>query len=220
MKKLSFLMKSLGYEFQDPALLELALRHPSLGASNNQRLEFLGDAVLQLAISNKLYSAYPDAHEGQLTSMRQFLVREETLADIARELKIGDYLQMDHGCRMSGVANQNGALSDAMESVLAAVYLDGGYDAAVSLILRLWPEEDHFSENAKSRLQELLQSEKKPVPEYHLVSDSGPAHARIFTVAVSVDGKEIGRGNGSSKKRAEQAAAKAALENISHGDHA
>ena len=125
---------------------------------------------------------------------------------------------MDHGCRTSGVSNQDGALSDAMESVLAAVYLDGGYDAAVSLILRLWPEEEHFSENAKSRLQEFLQAQKKPVPEYQLVSDSGPAHARNFTVAVLVEGKEIARGSGSSKKRAEQAAAEAALQNISRGD--
>ena len=218
MKKNTSLISALGYEFHDPSLLDLALRHPSLGPCNNQRLEFLGDAVLQLAISKKLYTSYPDAHEGQLTSMRQALVREETLADIARELNIGEYLQMDHGCRTSGVSNQDGALSDAMESGLAAVYLDGGYDAAVSLILRLWPEEEHFSENAKSRLQEFLQAHKKPVPEYQLVSDSGPAHARSFTVAVLVEGKEIARGSGSSKKRAEQAAAEAALQNISRGD--
>ena len=125
MKKNTSLISALGYEFHDPTLLDLALRHPSLGPCNNQRLEFLGDAVLQLAISKKLYTSYPDAHEGQLTSMRQALVREETLADIARELNIGEYLQMDHGCRTSGVSNQDGALSDAMESVLAAVYLDG-----------------------------------------------------------------------------------------------
>lgn len=220
MKNNSSLMESLGYVFSDPSLLELALRHPSVGAVNNQRLEFLGDAVLQLAVSNKLYASFPQAHEGQLTSMRQALVCEEALADIARKLNIGDYLQMDHGCRNSGISNQNGALSDAMESILAAVYLDGGYEAAASLVLRLWPVDEHFSENAKSRLQELLQAEKKPVPEYLLVSDSGPAHARTFTSAVFVDGTEIGRGSGTSKKRAEQAAAEAALKNISRGDRA
>ncbi len=206
------LMESLGYHFRDSSLLDLALRHPSLGARNNQRLEFLGDAVLQLVISNHLYSAFPQAHEGQLTSLRQGMVCEKALADIARLLHLGDYLQMDHGCRMNGVADQNGALSDAMESVLAAVYLDGGYESASSLILRLWPEEETQTENAKADLQEYLQAKKKPVPEYHLLDESGPAHAKSFTVAVFVDGTEICRGTGPSKKKAEQAAAGTALE--------
>ena len=213
-------MESLGYHFKNESLLELALRHPSMGVLNNQRLEFLGDAVLQLSISDLLYKNDPDAHEGQLTAKRQYLVREETLADIARQLDLGDYLQMDHGCSISGVAKQDSTLSDAMESVLAAIYLDSGYETVSALIRRLWPGEDQFTENAKSRLQELLQSKKKPVPEYLLVSDSGPAHAKSFCIAVLIDGHEIGRGNGSSKKRAEQAAAQAALDNLNRGDQA
>ena len=214
MNKLNELMEALGYTFRDTRLLSLALRHPSLGAENNQRLEFLGDAVLQLVISDKLYSAFPDAHEGQLTAIRQRLVCEEALADIARQLHVGDFLQMDHGCRLSGVHLQNGALSDAVEAILAAMYLDGGYEAVSSIILKKWPEDEHLTENAKGRLQELLQAEKEPVPEYRLVSEEGPAHARVFTVAAVLNGREIGRGSGSSKKRAEQAAAQAALEGM------
>ena len=211
---LTQLMEALDYRFQDISLLELALRHPSLGARNNQRLEFLGDAVLQLAISRRLYESFPKEHEGQMTVLRQKLVCEETLAGIARSVRLGDHLQMDHGCRQNGVGRQDGPLSDAMEAVLAAVYLDGGFGEAERVILSLWPSDSDFSENSKSRLQELLQGKKMPVPDYELILTEGPAHARQFTVAAYLSGREIGRGTGPSKKKAEQAAAEAALERL------
>ncbi len=220
MKKLTALTEALGYRFLDESLLRLALRHPSLGAENNQRLEFLGDAVLQLVISDRLFREFPGSHEGQLTALRQQLVCEQALAQIARELDLGAFLQMDHGCVINGLNRQDGALSDAMEAVLAAVYLDGGYAEASAVIERLWPDREAVSENAKSRLQELLQAEKKPVPDYQLISEEGPAHLRSFTVAAYLNGQEIGRGSGTSKKRAEQEAAGDALRRLYHEDQA
>ncbi len=208
-------MDTLGYRFRSEALLSLALRHPSLGADNNQRLEFLGDAVLELCVSGELYQKHPEMPEGVMTRLRQQSVCEQALAAVARKLKLGDYLCMDHGSDVQGVRRQSGALSDAMEAVLAAVYLDGGFECACQVIRRIgildFPQAD---EDAKSRLQELLQAKGQEAPRYQLILEEGPDHARRFTVSVSLQDGRCARGEGSSKKQAEQAAAAAMLSEL------
>ena len=204
-------MDTLGYRFQNEQLLRLALRHPSLGAQNNQRLEFLGDAVLQLLISHRLYNRQPALHEGAMTRMRQRLVCEEALAEIAVRIGLGAYMSMDHGSEISGVRQQSGPLSDAMEAVLAAVYLDGGFERAKEMVERFWPDQFNSSEDAKSRLQEVLQAKGAQVPSYELVREEGPDHARLFTVRVRLGDGRSAEAQGQSKKRAEQAAAAAML---------
>lgn len=217
MNDLNELMRALGHSFKNRKLLECALTHPSMGVKNNQRLEFLGDAVLQLVISRRLYLSNPDLHEGQLTQMRQKLVCERALADVARVLDLGRYLLMDRGCEQTGGRNQDSVLSDAMESVLAAVYLDGGLDAATAVIDALWPHSAAQTADPKSVLQERLQACGLETPDYQTLSEEGPAHARVFSVAVYIKGQEAARGSGSSKKRAEQAAAAAALQKLNDG---
>ena len=214
MERLQQLMDTIGYHFQNEQLLRLALRHPSLGASNNQRLEFLGDAVLQLLISHRIYSDHPELHEGELTRMRQRLVCEQALADIARRIGLGAWMSMDHGSESSGVREQSGPLSDAMEAVLAAVYLDGGFERAREIIDRFWPRDLNYGEDAKSRLQEVLQARGEQVPSYELVAQDGPDHARIFTVRVLLANGRFAEARGASKKRAEQAAAAAMLASL------
>lgn len=205
---------SLGYHFHDQALLKLALTHPSCGAANNQRLEFLGDAVLQLAMGDMVFSAHPDLEEGDMTFLRASMVREETLCAVAKGLELGRFLRMDHGCDITGGRKRPAVLADAMEAVLAAVYLDAGFETALNLVKKLWPREQEapvpVTDN-KTALQELLQARALPLPEYKTIEESGPAHLRVFTVAVYTEGKEAGRGVGNSKKRAEQAAAGMAL---------
>lgn len=205
------LIQALGYRFRSPELLRLALTHPSAGAVNNQRLEFLGDAVLQLVISRRLYLKYPELHEGMLTQMRQKLVCEGALAAVARNIGLGPCLKMDRGCEQTGGRAQDSVLSDAMESVLAAVYLEGGLDAATAVIDSLWPDAPKQTADAKSALQEFLQARGQEAPTYETIGEEGPAHARVFTVAVLIDGKEAAHGTEHSKKRAEQAAAREAL---------
>ena len=214
MERLHQLMDTIGYHFQNEQLLRLALRHPSLGANNNQRLEFLGDAVLQLLISHRIYSGHPDLHEGELTRMRQRLVCEQALADIARRIGLGAYMSMDHGSESSGVREQSGPLSDAMEAVLAAVYLDGGFERAREIVDRFWPRDLSYGEDAKSRLQEVLQARGEQVPSYDLIAQNGPDHARIFTVRVLLADGRFAEAQGASKKRAEQAAAAAMLASL------
>ena len=214
MVQLQHLTEALGYTFQNEQLLRLALRHPSLGAQNNQRLEFLGDAVLQLLISHKLYQEYPNLHEGAMTRLRQRLVCEQALADIAQKIDLGAYMAMDHGSEMSGVRTQSGPLSDAMEAVLAAVYLDGGFERAREVVSRLWPAQLEATEDAKSRLQEVLQSQGEQIPSYELVREDGPDHDRVFTVRVVLADGRFKEATGHSKKRAEQAAAAAMLSSL------
>ena len=214
MERLHQLMDTIGYHFQNEQLLRLALRPPSLGANNNQRLEFLGDAVLQLLISHRIYSGHPDLHEGELTRMRQRLVCEQALADIARRIGLGAYMSMDHGSESSGVREQSGPLSDAMEAVLAAVYLDGGFERAREIVDRFWPRDLSYGEDAKSRLQEVLQARGEQVPSYDLIAQNGPDHARIFTVRVLLADGRFAEAQGASKKRAEQAAAAAMLASL------
>ena len=217
MKNLDSLQKALGYSFRDERLLRLALTHPAAGLpEDNQRLEVLGDAVLQLCVSVALYGQHPADQEGSLTQLRQALVREETLAEAANRFEIGEYLRFDKGEAASGGGHKPSVLCDAMEAVLAAVYLDGGWEAAAALCARAL---NNFAappreKNWKSLLQEKTQQHGGCTPEYRIVSQEGPAHARVFTAEVLLYGAVAGSGAGGTKKQAEQEAARAAMEKI------
>lgn len=209
------LMKSIGYQFKNPALLQRALTHPSMGSEDNQRLEFLGDAVLQFIMSDILYTTHPRDREGQLTHLRALLVCEAALSQVARALHVGEALLMDRGEEMTGGRDKPSVLCDAMEAILAAVYLDGGLNAARDIILRCWPkpEEVHRPmQDSKGALQEFLQKDGGDAPTYAIIAQDGPPHDRTFESAVSRYGVELARGVGKTKKQAEQAAALAALE--------
>ena len=209
------LQQELGYQFQDVSLLKLALTHPSHHHKHNQRLEFLVDAVLELCVSEKIFEKHPEMQEGAMTQLRQKLVREEKLAKAAESIHLGDAILMDKGCALSGGRKNPSVLCDAFEAVLAAVYLDGGLEAARAVVTRLIGDCSEKGENdGKSALQEYLQAKGKIAPVYQTIAEEGPPHDRRFTVAVVIDGKEISQGTGTSKKRAEQAAATAALELI------
>ncbi len=202
----------LGYTFTRRALFKQALTHPSYGTPNNQRLEFLGDAVLQLCISDLLYADHTNLQEGMLTHLRQRLVREDALATVARQIELGSLLRMDRSCEQSGGRDKSSVLSDAMEAVLAAIYLDGGISAAYDCVKRLWPQTAEVQElDSKSALQEYLQARGHTQPQYDTLSEDGPAHQRVFTVAVTIEGKEYAQGTGTTKKKAEQIAAQKAL---------
>ena len=210
-------MKALGYKFRDEALLRRALTHPSAGKEDNQRLEFLGDAVLQYLMSDKLYRAYPNEREGALTHLRALLVCEAALSQIAAKLGIGEALAMDRGEELTGGRTKPSVLCDAMEAVLAAVYLDGGMEAARGVIERCWPDTEEVSrplQDAKGALQELLQRNGGETPTYGITGQSGPPHAPVFEATVYRQGIEIARGEGHTKKQAEQAAALAALKKL------
>ena len=211
------LMKQLGYTFRNPALLRQALTHPSMGGEDNQRLEFLGDAVLQYLMSDILYAASPDDQEGSLTHQRALLVCEAALSQVARGLHVGEALIMDKGEALTGGRDKPSVLCDAMEAILAAVYLDGGLDAARGIILRHWPKPGEVQrpmQDSKGALQEFLQKDGGDAPTYAIVEQSGPPHDRTFVAAVSRYGVELAQGSGRSKKQAEQAAALAALESL------
>ncbi len=213
----------MSHTFRDPALLRLALTHPSLahelggGQSHNQRLEFLGDAVLQLAITTELYQKFPQHGEGALTQARAQLVNRGTLAEQGRRLNLGQHLILSRGEETCGGRTRGSTIADAFEAILGAVFLDAGYDAARNLILHLYQETlvelevVPSQENPKGELQELLQAASPEPPRYDLLSATGPDHSRHFECAVFHAGQELGRGGGRSKKLAESAAAAAAL---------
>ena len=209
----------IGYTFSDRQLLTQALTHPSYGGDHHvphyQRLEFLGDAVLELAISRYLFFEFPGIDEGKLTRIRAGLVREETLCRAARRLDLGRYIRLSVGEDRSGGREKPSILCDVMEAVLAAVYLDGGFDEAVRVIRLaladdLHPQmlEDHL--DAKSRLQEILQRTGE-MPKYEFISMEGPPHAPQFRYSVMLDSRVLGEGQGTSKQNAQQAAARDAL---------
>ncbi len=213
------LCNRLDYQFKDIKLLETALTHPSYGGDHHvphyQRLEFLGDAVLELAISRYLYFEFPEIDEGKLTRIRAGLVREETLCRAARRLELGKYIRLSVGEDRSGGRDKPSILCDVMEAVLAAVYLDGGFDCAVAVIQRALAEdlrpkmlEDHL--DAKSRLQEILQRDGD-MPVYDFISMEGPPHAPQFRYSVTLNGRVLGEGSGTSKQNAQQEAARDAL---------
>lgn len=215
------LEKRIGYSFKQIDLLQTALTHPSYSCEHHdhkdyQRLEFLGDAVLELSISHELYFKLPKVDEGKLTRIRQALVREETLSCAARRIALGDFIRMSIGEERTGGRGKPSILCDVMESVIAAVYLDGGFEAADALIHRLLAQELNAEDimrdrlDAKSRLQELLQKAER-MPVYEFVSSEGPPHAPVFYYRVLVNGETVGEGSGSSKQNAQQAAAREAL---------
>ena len=216
------LMEALGYSFRDEALLRRALTHPSMGKEDNQRLEFLGDAVLQYLMSDRLYQRHPEDREGKLTHLRALLVCEASLSQIAQRLGIGEALIMDRGEELTGGRTKPSVLCDAMEAVLAAVYLDGGLEAARQLMERCWPSEEEVSrplQDSKGLLQEMLQQHGGETPEYRIIGTSGPPHAPVFTAAVYREGQLLATGTGKTKKQAEQAAAVQALKALqSPGD--
>ncbi|MBQ6951494.1 MAG: ribonuclease III [Clostridia bacterium] len=215
MTDLSKLEKTLGYRFQNRQYLITALTHPSMGGEHNQRMEFLGDAVLEMCVSEKIYEMHPEMKEGAMTRLRQKLVREGRLAEVAKGMQLGEYLLMDRGCAAGGGRENPSVLCDAFEAVLAAVYLDGGMEKARQMVMRFigdCTEKDEM--DAKSALQEYLQGRKKPLPDYLVIGEEGLPHERVFTVSVQLEGREIASGSGTSKKRAEQNAAMAALQKI------
>ncbi len=216
--------KRIGYSFQDETLLEEALSHRSATGRSYERLEFLGDAVLNFVIAEILFQRFPRAGEGQLTRLRARLVRRESLAELAREVGLGEYLRLGGGELKSGGRDRESILADALEAVVAAVYRDGGLEACRDTIERLFrgrirsvsPED--ASKDPKTRLQEHLQAMQRPLPEYTVVETSGAAHRRAFTVRCRVEGlvEEV-VGHGSSRRRAEQDAATRALELLEGG---
>jgi ribonuclease-3 len=213
----------LGYMFRDPELLRLALTHPSVAheqgvpMQTNQRLEYLGDAVLQLALTRELYEKFPGFGEGPLTKARAKLVNRRTLAERARQVGLGQHLILSRGEELHGGRDRPSALADAFEALLGAIFLDGGFEAARELILRQFLSVFGeltvipILENPKGELQELLQAFSSEAPRYHVVSATGPDHARIFECTVQHEGVELARGRGQSKKAAESEAALAAL---------
>ena len=216
------LEERLGHAFQDRKLLETALTHPSFGGDHHvphyQRLEFLGDAVLELAVSRYLYYELPEVDEGKLTRIRAALVREESLNRAARRIGLGEFIRLSVGEERSGGREKPSILSDVMEAVLAAVYLDAGFDEAVRIIGMVLGEElrpevlkDHL--DAKSRLQELMQREGR-MPSDDYLSMEGPPHAPVFAYRVMDGEQELGRGSGTSKQNAQQAAARDALKRM------
>jgi ribonuclease-3 len=219
------LEKLLGYRFQDAQLLQQALTHRSAGSRNNERLEFLGDAILGSVIAAELYRCYPQAREGKLSRLRSTLVRRESLAKIAQELRLGDYLQLGAGERRSGGHSRDSILSDALEAIFGAIYLDSDFATVRERILLLFRErlqsvsEVTTLKDSKTRLQEYLQAQRKPLPTYAVTQVSGEAHDQLFRVSCSVAGLDVepGQGSGSSRRLAEQAAAEDLLARLLAG---
>lgn len=220
----SELEQRLGYTFRNRKLLEHALTHSSYanenrkdGLTSNERLEFLGDSVLGFVVASYLFETYPERPEGELTKLRAALVCEKSLAAAAAKLNLGAALLLGHGEEHGGGRKSSSITADAMESVLAAAYLDGGLEAASGIIHRLILSAgipDLQDQDYKTRLQELVQREKNQQLSYQLTGESGPDHDKHFSVAVLLNDKVVGHGEGRSKKHAEQAAAAAAIEKL------
>lgn len=223
-ERVTGLQRALGMHFNDPTLFREALTHRSyLNEINqawpsNERLEFLGDSVLGIVTTDFLFHRFPEMDEGQLTNLRSALVRTETLAHFARDINLGKYLFLGRGEEMSSGRQRPAGLGSAFEALLAAIYLDAGYDAAKDFALRfVGPELEAVlrgrrHRNAKSTLQELSQSTMQVTPTYHLLEESGPDHAKSFTVEVRIGDQVMGQGHDRNKRGAEQAAAEQALD--------
>ncbi len=216
---LQTLQELLGYRFRDPSLLTLALTHSSYGNEqndhrDNERLEFLGDSVLGFITAEYLFRKFSRQPEGELTRRRANAVCERTLAEFARQIRLGDYLRLGKGERHSGGAERPSILSDAFESVIAAIYLDGGLEEAKRFVLRFVPSADEkpvMDADYKTLLQEVIQKNPDEHLTYLLAAERGPDHNKTFTVEVYLNSNKIGTGEGHSKKKAEQAAAREAL---------
>ena len=211
--------EALNYQFSESGLLMRALTHRSASSDNNERLEFLGDAVLDLAVSRKLYDCKPNVREGGLSRFRAELVRKESLVELAGESGMATHIILGGGEQRSGGRHRDSVLANALEAVLGAILLDGGYDAANWVILEFFSErfatlpDEEDLKDAKTRLQEYLQARQLPPPEYELLGVSGAAHAQTFEVTCRIPDLEIATtDSGSSRRRAEQAAAARALD--------
>ncbi len=227
MSDIAELQKTLGVTFKRLSLLEQALVHssyvnenPAHVSGHNERLEFLGDAVLGFIVADKLYRAFPGITEGEMTRLRAAVVRRDALARVARIIKLGDFLYMGKGEESSGGRNKTPNLAGALEAVIAAVYIDRGVKVTGDMVIRLLDEEweGAVSRGAgadyKSKLQELVQARFQLTPDYRLVKEAGPDHDKTFTVEVNIGGDVTGSGTGKSKKLAETEAARAALERL------
>jgi len=225
---LAALQQILGVSFNAPSLLEQALVHssyvnenPGFAPASNERLEFLGDAILGLVVAEKLYQDFPHSAEGEMTRLRAALVRGNTLARVARTIKLGDYLYLGKGEEASGGRRKPANLAGALEAMIAAVFLDQGLTTTSDFILRLFDEElqraasQGASVDYKSQLQELIQAKEQQTPTYQLVEAMGPDHDRRFTIEVRVGDTVLGKGSGKSKKAAETEAARSALAQLS-----
>ena len=221
----AWLAKALDYEFDDAELLQRALTHRSASGGNNERLEFLGDAILDAVVSEMVFELQPDADEGDLSRLRASLVKDVTLAEIAGELGIGDHLTLGVGERRSGGHRRASILADAFEAIIGAIYLDSGYDAVQKVVRKAYASRLESLPDAaqlrdpKTRLQELLQSRRIELPEYTVISVTGKAHRQTFTVACSVPSLGLStEGSGSSRRSAEQLAADLMLDEIAGTD--
>ena len=221
----------IGYHFHNISLLQNALTHSSYANErwhnsllSNERLEFLGDSILGMLVADYLYRNFPDRPEGELTRMRADMVCETTLAGVAEKIHLGDHLLLGHGEEQGGGRTRESILADAVESVIAASFLDGGMEAALhfvrTFILVQVPVKQLHNADYKTQLQELVQQKKNQVLAYVLLDETGPDHDKHFAVAVTLNGAEVGRGDGRSKKRAEQEAARLAIEKLFPGVNA
>ncbi|UCB43598.1 MAG: ribonuclease III [Dehalococcoidales bacterium] len=227
MDELATVQKGLGIHFNDPSLLRQALIHgsfsnenPTLAPVPNERLEFLGDAVLDLVVAARIYLDFPQFSEGEMTKLRAMLVRRDTLARVAKGIGLGNYLYLGKGEDTTGGRDKPANLAGAVEAVIGAVYLDQGLETTTVFIQRLLDTElaeaiaRRTDANYKSELQELLQARQQQRPTYHLVEATGPEHDRMFTVEVRLGDTVLGRGSGRSKKTAETVAAQAILRQL------
>jgi len=227
LKELDSLQEILGFSFEDISHLQRALVHRShlneasgSALESNERLEFLGDALLGLVIAEELYRRFPDFQEGDLTRLRSALVRTETLAGVARSLQLGDYLQLGRGEEETGGRNKQRNLACVLEAVIGAVFIDQGFDMSKEFILRILDSEfetaieGNLESDPKSKLQELIQARDQITPAYRTIDSFGPDHDKVFTVEVLANDIVLGQGAGTSKQRAEQEAARAALEKL------
>lgn len=215
------LCRRLKYTFQNPAYLRQALTHRSAGSDNYERFEFLGDSILSFVIANELFRHFPLQSEGQLSRLRSFLVKGEMLAEIAKELSLGDFLYLGQGELKSGGFRRASILADALEAVFAAIFLDGGFQEAQEVILHLYqsrlqdPNLNDCLKDAKTQLQEYLQAEKYALPEYTLTKVVGDEHDQIFYVTCSVAGiHKTTHGEGPNRRKAEQLAARSLLKQL------
>ena len=222
---INHLETAIGYRFQNIQLLQNALTHSSYANErwhnsllSNERLEFLGDSVLGMLVAEYLYRNFPNRPEGELTRMRADMVCEQTLAAAANRIGLGSHLLLGHGEEQGGGRSRNSILADAMESVIAACFLDGGMEAALKVVQQFIlvevPVTKLHNTDYKTKLQELVQQKKNQVLSYRLAGQSGPDHDKKFDVEVSLNEKVVGFGSGSSKKRAEQMAARCAIEKL------
>jgi ribonuclease-3 len=216
------LSSQLGYAFSNEALLTEALTHRSAASTNNERLEFLGDGILNFVVAARLFEQYPDMQEGDLSRLRASLVNKDSLADIAKVLGLGEYIKLGSGELKSGGRRRDSILADAVEAIFGAVYLDSGFDTCRSLILRLYADklqnipDVQTLKDPKTRLQELLQSRRYSLPEYTVLEVSGKAHKQCFTVECRIEELNcVATAEGRSRRKAEQAAAELAIIEVS-----